>query len=263
MPRSNWIPLRDALWCAFQGDAPAGSAELDTEDNYRPQPGSLLHGLTSDKARAKRKEFDKALSQAALDGDVHFEGCRLPNTPPEPIPRAYFVKPRGFSTDGSITPWAYNPLVYLRPMSEENDGVTWKEVVVNRNEFSKWLAREFPEFAGRICGSQSDENEPDQTGGSAMLAQSYEETGGASPIYSTGAPGRPSSKHLVKPELRRRAENGLLLSTLTEEAGHLSRWLEETHPGAPPMTQKTIENSLRALYHSLKKTRSQQNPKMK
>lgn len=74
---------------------------------------------------------------------------------------------------------------------------------------------------------------------------------------STGAPGRPSSMHLIEREFRRRAELGLLDPNLTAQAKALAEWVKENHPKAPPATANTIANRLRPLYRSLKgKTKS-------
>src|SRR5262249_21100874 len=69
---------------------------------------------------------------------------------------------------------------------------------------------------------------------------------------TTGAPGRPSSKHLLEQEMRRRFSCGIAESTLRAEARYLLKWLKQHHPKMPPMTEKTIENSFRDLYRSLK-----------
>ncbi len=73
------------------------------------------------------------------------------------------------------------------------------------------------------------------------------------PILSTGAPGRPTSRHLVANELKRRALAGTLEPSLAKEARHLSAWLAAAHPEAPAMSQKSVENALRSDYKSLKK----------
>ena len=71
--------------------------------------------------------------------------------------------------------------------------------------------------------------------------------------YRTGAPGRPTSAHLVKQELQRRADAGELCEKLNQEAEHLSRWLVANHPRAAPMTPKTISNNFRATYSDARK----------
>ncbi len=73
------------------------------------------------------------------------------------------------------------------------------------------------------------------------------------PIFSTGAPGRPTSRHLVASELKRRAADQQLEASLAAEAQYLADWLAVAHPDAPPMRQKSVENALRSDYKSLKK----------
>jgi hypothetical protein len=70
-------------------------------------------------------------------------------------------------------------------------------------------------------------------------------------IYSTGLPGRPTSRGLFETEFRRRAEAKECKSSLSAEAKSLSNWLSREHPNASPATPKTIENHLRSLYRQL------------
>ncbi len=71
-------------------------------------------------------------------------------------------------------------------------------------------------------------------------------------IYQTGAPGRPTSIHLVKNELNRRATEGQVNTTSKrQEARSLSEWLKQAHPGAPAMTPKTIENQIGEMWREL------------
>ena len=69
--------------------------------------------------------------------------------------------------------------------------------------------------------------------------------------YRTGTPGRPTSKQLVEAEMKRRAAAGLMRTSLKAEAEELATWLQETHPLAPRMGPKTMQNALRALYREL------------
>jgi hypothetical protein len=61
----------------------------------------------------------------------------------------------------------------------------------------------------------------------------------------TGAPGRPSSMHLVELEAARRRSAGETKQSVKDEAKFLEQWLKDNHPGAPPTTAKTIENRIR------------------
>jgi len=64
----------------------------------------------------------------------------------------------------------------------------------------------------------------------------------------TGAPGRPTSMHLIKKEFERRAAAGSLDDQLAAVAQSLVNWLKETHPAEPQMTPKTVENNLRVAF---------------
>lgn len=71
--------------------------------------------------------------------------------------------------------------------------------------------------------------------------------------HTSGFPGRPSSRHLVEAEFKRRSQAGELEPSLEKEAAALERWLSETHPGAPRARKKTIQNAIRELYRPGKK----------
>lgn len=73
----------------------------------------------------------------------------------------------------------------------------------------------------------------------------------AAPV-ATGAPGRPSSMHLILDEFERRADRKELAPQLRAEATALVDWLRTTHPQAKRPTVKTVENRIRAEYRSRK-----------
>ena len=66
--------------------------------------------------------------------------------------------------------------------------------------------------------------------------------------YTTGAPGRPTSAHLIEAEFERRTEAGETQASLRAEANALAAWLQQAHPGAPRMSWKTIENHIRVRF---------------
>jgi hypothetical protein len=74
--------------------------------------------------------------------------------------------------------------------------------------------------------------------------------------YHTGLAGRPSAVHIIKQEMRRRAETRELLPSLHQEAQLLALWYSEQHPDGPPTAPKTIENNLRSVYRELKAARA-------
>src|SRR5205823_4542542 len=64
----------------------------------------------------------------------------------------------------------------------------------------------------------------------------------------TGFAGRPSSRHLLEAEMKRRAKVGDLKSSLRQEAKELADWLRLMHSEFPPAMANTIRNSLADLY---------------
>jgi hypothetical protein len=61
----------------------------------------------------------------------------------------------------------------------------------------------------------------------------------------TGAPGRPTSMHLVEQEYRARRSRGEAKTGINAEAKALVEWLRTEHPDAPQLKPKTIANRLR------------------
>jgi hypothetical protein len=74
----------------------------------------------------------------------------------------------------------------------------------------------------------------------------------SSPSIQSGAPGRPTSMHLVVAELRSRLASGKAEVNVTAESEHLAEWLKATHPNAPKLTAKTIRNKIGTEYRKAK-----------
>jgi hypothetical protein len=66
--------------------------------------------------------------------------------------------------------------------------------------------------------------------------------------FRSGAPGRPSSMHLVRVEAERRKDDIPAYSSLASFADDLLIWLKRTHPTAPNLTRKTVENNVRPFF---------------
>ncbi|MEJ0096221.1 MAG: hypothetical protein WDN46_23235 [Methylocella sp.] len=66
-----------------------------------------------------------------------------------------------------------------------------------------------------------------------------------SPRKGTGAPGRPSSMHLVFAEHDRRCEANQAFLSVVEEAEYLQSWFASSHKNLSGTTAKTIENRIR------------------
>jgi hypothetical protein len=229
--RQDWISLKDALWYALYGVNPSTSPLPEAEDAERlpPFPGSLLYEVKREDIPRQRRGFDIALSRAALDGKVHFLGCRSKNAPPEPIHSTYFVEARGFDTYGLIRPWPFDPLAHRRPEPIQ-DGATWSQVTVDRGEFFGWLADEFSHV--------------DPLGEAIQMSR-------------TGAQGRPTARHLVEQELDRRSEAGEIApgESAVKISEDLANWYSEfrrMYPKLPGLKSETIRKFLRGKIRSVK-----------
>src|SRR4051812_45454784 len=64
------------------------------------------------------------------------------------------------------------------------------------------------------------------------------------PVYHKGAPGRPTSMHLVEIEHAARWDRGEALESIVAESEALATWLKTVHPSAARLTPKTIRNNL-------------------
>lgn len=68
--------------------------------------------------------------------------------------------------------------------------------------------------------------------------------------YRSGAPGRPSAMHHVQAEFERRCADGQVDGSLMVEAEALAAWLKSAHPNGPPLTSKTVSNSIRSAFRA-------------
>jgi hypothetical protein len=66
------------------------------------------------------------------------------------------------------------------------------------------------------------------------------------------APGRPSSRDLVRQEVKRRLDAGNT-SHLGVLGHNLSEWLANEHPAAPQMSPRVVENNIRDLWQQKSK----------
>jgi hypothetical protein len=84
----------------------------------------------------------------------------------------------------------------------------------------------------------------------------FDKVGEATAPPRTGAPGRPTSIHLVEAEFVARCDRKEVKASLAEEAEALAAWLRNEHPNSPRLTAKTIKNNLRGLYRQHKEARN-------
>jgi hypothetical protein len=64
-------------------------------------------------------------------------------------------------------------------------------------------------------------------------------------VMRAGTPGRPTSIHFVLAEHLARCERNEAKKGVKAESAVLAQWFRETHPSAPPLTAKAIENKIR------------------
>jgi hypothetical protein len=76
------------------------------------------------------------------------------------------------------------------------------------------------------------------------------------PTYRTGLPGRPTSRHIITLEAVRRLDAGEAPSSLGQFSSDLSKWLKRVHPEAAPAEAGTIENRLRVLWRTSRRSGS-------
>jgi hypothetical protein len=84
----------------------------------------------------------------------------------------------------------------------------------------------------------------------------FDRVGEATAPPRTGAPGRPTSSHLVEAEFVARSARNEVKASLAEEAQVLAAWLRSEHPSSPRLTAKTIKNKLRAVYRQHKEAQN-------
>jgi hypothetical protein len=198
-------------------------------------------------AHAATDDARQELLEALFEGAVRAEGVRChPAAPPSceppgtikheewyPINRGVWVHENcekmkeSFRLDGISVFWDEDYIEYFGVDGEWADQIDWKIRL-----FLEDIDREFS--------------------ASATATLEIAPSGPTSTIYRTGVAGRPTSIPIVRREMRRRAANGHLLSSLTAEVRALLQWLEENHPDAAPLTQKTAANALRDEYKELR-----------
>jgi hypothetical protein len=186
------------------------------------------------------------LLQALFEGAVRSEGV------------SYEVGPQEYGPP-SIEYDRWIPIdqgVWLHEKCEGSDHIYHLnsiEVYWDRDEISYFDSDGYWAECGerkiRLCCSDLDREfsvQETTARGSVPLPESVD------PPNRTGVAGRPTSKYLAEQEMQRRANKGSLCSGLAAEMRELCLWLQREHPDAPPVTPKSLENSLRDQYRALK-----------
>lgn len=130
----------------------------------------------------------------------------------------------------------------------------WRQ---GRRQYSGYLADPPPVGSVRLSGNVTligvrvfaVEPVPSATAAAAAaVTAEVADQPASSEIDRTGVAGRPTSRQFVEREHERRMVSGEAHGSVAGEAEHLAMWLKQHHPDAPPMTAKTIENTIRAAH---------------
>jgi hypothetical protein len=196
----------------------------------------MLYGEAETEAHsASAKGLIERLHSAAYAGRIKFRGLRNGGDPADghkDIDRLYFSESRGLR-------W-YADEIWSCDLSPDHPEfksrppfftMAWQHVHVDRDDFEALL---------RVMGVSVQQN-PDAD---AM---------GKRKTFTTGTPGRPTSKHLVLPMAQRKLDDGDYPKTLIGFSSQLAEQLHIAEPGAAPMTPKTISNVIRKLWQARKK----------
>jgi hypothetical protein len=118
-------------------------------------------------------------------------------------------------------------------------GVRWRRLMVSKADIARWWP--FVSINANATLTQADATL------SASASLQPQPALAVTPL-GTGAPGRPTSMHLVEEEHRARRARGDANSKIGAEAEYLSTWLANAHPTMPRATAKTIRNRLSSEY---------------
>jgi len=163
--------------------------------------------------------------------------------------------------DGEPRPGSIHEAIPATHLMHPMIGITeWDMVRVDTSHpVGKWLNLRIPEYAKvQFKTVEVLALWPAATARSASTVEAPSSTDLPKPSHSapiklatdhSGAPGRPSSKHLVLAEYRRRAEAGEACSSITEEGTALSAWLLATHSHLAAMMPRSVENAIRTEFN--------------
>ena len=239
--KPQWIRLGDAL-------AQCEKASGD-EGTWPPEMEDIQQAIG--RCYAYQSHLNKYLSEAGASRLLIFKGVKITdeagarNGPMEIVLPEYFRLSRTFVPQRhEIDPWSgsepMDDFFAARKLGERLP--RWLDVIVERAAFEAWL----PVWLEKWLAEAVKHGWRTQEEATAFMhAAGMAVTPAPS---ATGAPGRPSSMHLIKAEFERRRESGLTEKTLAAEVRYLGTWLRENYPDHPPAKEKTISNKMRQAY---------------
>lgn len=223
--KCRWQEVREELVQAFwRGELRRedGSTAVFTNDNNVTETiGCWLFDPLKGPYRTRQEYFDAVR-------DDSFESSKMEPIESAPAHCRNYWEPAGLYCwmdlkDDILDEYNSCDALAERPRSEysEDDRFFIKKLRIERSDISRWWKRK-----------QVFAEVPTQP---VELSESGEDvdTANSPATYRTGTQGQPSSMHLMKSELLRRAESGQMRKSLKAEAEDLVEWLRETHPNAP------------------------------
>jgi len=245
--RLNWlIPRRIYEHYLDEAVTTDGTPVLDVIERCREQLGFEASAFEMSGAKAEdRPEYERhvkpvqdclqealdgvrklMMNQAETGGWIAF-GRRHPDAEEEIIPARY---------------WPFLTLDIDNRVAKGDD-MTFRTV-------RGLITRQIPDGHGIFDLIREAQRVPDTEAVPAAEPEPSPRPAPVAPV--SGAPGRPSSMHLIRQEFERRAESGAIETSLDKESKALSAWLSAAHPEMPPTTAKTIANNLREAYRTAK-----------
>jgi hypothetical protein len=196
----------------------------------------MLYGeAETDEHSTRAKDLVERLHSAAYAGRIKFRGLKNGGDDADgykDIDRLYFSESRGLRWDADEI-WCHDlsrdhPKFKSRPPFFTMD---WHHVHIDREHFEA-LLREMGVSVQQIPETDAP---------------------GKQKTFTTGAPGRPTSKHLVKLMAQRKLDEGYRPESLAAFSRQLAKELAVAEPAAAPMTPKTVGNAIRELWHARQK----------
>ena len=206
----------------------------------------------------------RALLQAAREGRVHFEGLlgmRVdpPASPSDTWEQFHWAAHSSAFSKIELTDW---------PAETDNEVIDWQNSGLRtpRGEFLDIRALRADVqcwYPGPRGQQQSRADEPRSQATDDKPIELADATATGTPKvhpYLTGLAGRPTIKHLILAEFRKRAKGHTFDLTLADEATALCNWAEEKHPDGARPTRLTIENLIRNEHRRAKAAIPQNTP---
>ncbi|MCW2286217.1 hypothetical protein M2323_004044 [Rhodoblastus acidophilus] len=246
----QWIMERGSIQshaATAQKSIEVGTFETEQgDDDYvEALPAELIERM-----RVASKELMTAIQNGALA----VYGINREGGPAQAVPLEWFddcfIKVSGMESDSELFDRSFKPVEPAPIIMEFGDYENWPEckgdTLLSNGQIS-WSHLVAPVAKIIELWPTDSNHEIVPSAASCSAPSAASET-----IYKTGVAGKPSSWWLIEKEVRRRFAGFPADVKKTDIAKLMHAWLKETHPEAPPITAKTIENNLTTLLFELR-----------